>query len=69
MLCYNSCVKTVEQRTGSPARCFTRSGQAMLEYVIVFGLLLGLLGALLHCFHAAKRVSRRSAALVSSENA
>ena len=41
----------------------------MLEYVIVFVLLLGLLGALLHCFHAAKRVSRRSAALVSSENA
>ena len=41
----------------------------MLEYVIVFVLLLGLLAALGHCFHAARRVSRQSAALVSSENA
>jgi len=62
-------VKTVEQRTESPKGRFTRSGQAMLEYIIVFVLLLGLLGALFHCFHAASRVSRRSAALVSSENA
>ena len=69
MLCYNSCVKTVGQRTGCPKGRFARSGQAMLEYVIVFVLLLGLLAALFHCFHAATRVSRRSAALVSSENA
>ena len=54
---------------GCPKGRFARSGQAMLEYVIVFVLLLGLLAALFHCFHAAKRVSRRSAALVSSENA
>jgi len=62
-------MKTVDQRTGRPKRHSGRAGQAMLEYVIVFVLLLGLLVALGHCFHVARHVSRQSAALVSSENA
>ena len=62
-------MKTMVQQAGRNMRRSGRTGQAMLEYVIVFVLLLGLLAALGHCFHAARRVSRQSAALVSSENA
>jgi hypothetical protein len=56
-------VKTIAQRTDR------RAGQAMLEYVIVFVLLLAAFLALTYCFRSARHVSRRSAALISSENA
>ena len=56
-------MKTIAQRMDR------RAGQAMLEYVIVFTLLLAAVIALAHCFRSARHVSRRSAALVSSENA
>lgn len=44
-----------------------RSGQAMLEYVIVFVVLLGLAAVLSLCLYAVRRQSGRALDLVASE--
>lgn len=45
----------------------TRSGQAMLEYVLVFAALLALMGIFALTMYAIQSHSNRSVALVSSE--
>ena len=43
------------------------SGQAMLEYIIVFVALLGLVTALAYCLYAVRQQSNRTLDLVASE--
>ena len=60
-LCYNTCVKTIAQRKRS------RSGQAMVEYVLVFVALVAASLAFVGFFAAERRSAARSVGLVASE--
>ena len=67
MLCYNSRVKTIGQRNAAVIRRRRDAGQTMVEYVIVFAVLVAVVVALTGLFLAERRSAARTVDLVASE--